>query len=79
MIKQISIATTEGQATKLTLGQLDEQIEVMARRYQSASRPRQRRDAFRLLVWLEKCRERMHGIRAPRRQFLSGDPTVDES
>ena len=47
-----SIVTTEAQAKNLTIGQLDAQIEILVWHYQNASRPQQRRDAFRLPVWL---------------------------
>ncbi len=77
MADPISVVTTEAQAEKLTIGQLDEQIDMMARRYQSASQPRERRAAFKLLVWLEKCRERLHGIQAPLRESVSGDAVSD--
>ena len=72
-----SIAAAEAQAKDLTIDQLAEQIEILVRRYQNASRPQQRRHAIRLLVWLERCRERLHGIRAPRRTFLGGDIPLD--
>jgi hypothetical protein len=68
-----AIATTESEAAEFTLTELNEQIAMMEERFQNAGDSRSRRTAYTLLVWLEKCRERLHGVLAPRRQLNGSD------
>ena len=73
MANRPTIATTESEAANLTLTELDNQIAMMEGSFQNASGPGPRRAAFTLLVWLEKCRERLHSLPAPRRHLHDND------
>jgi hypothetical protein len=69
MANRPTIATTESEAANLTVTELDDQVAMMEGAFQNASGPGSKKAAFTLLVWLEKCRERLHGLPAPRRHL----------
>jgi hypothetical protein len=56
-------------ADKLTLDQLNRQIQFLEFRYKSDISASLQRDAFKTLVWLESERERLHGTPAPDRKL----------
>jgi len=73
MGKRATIATTKAEVAALSLGKLSQQIRWTELRAQKggpfARSASLRKSAFKLLIWLEAERERLHGIAAPERKF----------
>jgi hypothetical protein len=62
------VADTEEEVAKLTLDQIDAEIQRCLDGAFSGGQGSQGRKAyFKRLVWMEKMRENIHGIPAPRR------------
>jgi len=77
--KRSAIASTEAEAAALSLDELNRQIATLKYRAASQLSVSLRRSAFRRLVWLEAQRERLHGVKAPGRKFLSAGPVCASS
>ena len=59
-------ANTEDEAQRLTLAQFNRLIAYAEWRYKGARlNSAMRKDAFDHLVWLERQREKVHGVSAP--------------
>lgn len=62
-------ASTDAEAEKLTLSQLELLISGAEWRFDHAGNSNDRKLAFKRLTWLEAQRERLHGIPAPSRRL----------
>ena len=71
-------ASTDAEAEKLTLSQLELLVSGAEWRFDRAGNSNDRKLAFKRLTWLEAQRERLHGIPAPERR-LAGRQPLDES
>jgi hypothetical protein len=61
-------ANTEEEADKLSLAEINKLIAHAEWRFKNIEKSSLRNDAFRRLTWLEKQRERVHGVAAPDRE-----------
>lgn len=67
MGKRSGVAETEEKVAKLTLDQLNAEIERCRAGFETGGTSQGRKAMFKRLVWLEKVREQLHGISAERR------------
>ena len=64
-------ADTEGEVAALSLDQLDAEIRRCLQGFERAGSSQGGKAFFKRLVWLEKAREKLHGIPATRRLWRS--------
>jgi hypothetical protein len=57
----------DDEVAKLTLAELNAEIERSLDRYSRAPNPYQRKAFFRRVAWLEELREQYHSVPAPKR------------
>jgi hypothetical protein len=67
-------ASTDAEAEKLTLSQLELLVSGAEWRFDHAGNSNDRKLAFKRLTWLEAQRERLHGISAPSRRLAGRQP-----
>ena len=71
MGRRSGVAETEEEAAKLSLDQLDAEIDRCLGGFEYGGSSQGRKSFFKRLVWLEKMREKMHGIPATPRLWRS--------
>ena len=69
MGKRSGVAETSTDLTKLTLAQLNSEIERCLSGYENGGASQGRKSFFERLVWLEGEREKIHGVPAIKRRF----------
>jgi len=67
MGKRSGVAETEDDVAKLTLAEINKEIERCENGANSGGTSQGRKSFFKRLVWMEKVREKLHGIPAERR------------
>jgi hypothetical protein len=67
MGRRSGVAETEGEVAKLGLDKLNLEIERCLQGAECGGTSQGRKAIFKRLVWLEKMRERIHGVPAMRR------------
>ncbi len=67
MGRRSGVAETEQEVAKLSLGELNVEIERCVQGFEHGGTTQGRKSFFKRLVWLEKMREKIHGILAPPR------------
>ena len=73
MGKRSGYAATEAEVAELSLNELDRQISYAELRLKHLKRSSSlRKTDFEHLCWLEREREKLHGISAPRRKWKRG-------
>ena len=71
MGKRSGVAETEEEVAKLPLDKLNVEIERCLQGAERGGSSQGRKAFFKRLVWLEKMREKIHGIPATRRLWRS--------
>jgi hypothetical protein len=67
MGKRSGVAETKEQVAKMTLDELNAEIERLLQMAYSGSRSAARKECLKRAVWLEQIREDIHGVTAKRR------------
>jgi hypothetical protein len=71
MGRRSGVAETEQAVARLTLDELNADIQRCLNGAINGGTSQGRKALFKRLVWLEKMREKLHGITSPRRVFRS--------
>jgi hypothetical protein len=71
MGRRSGVAETEQEVAKLALNELNVEIGRCVKGFEQGGSSQGRKAFFKRLVWLEKMREKIHGIPAPRRLWRS--------
>jgi hypothetical protein len=67
MGKRSRVAETKEEVAKMTLADLNKEIERLLRMAESSAHSAGRKECFKRAVWLETTREEVHGIPATKR------------
>ena len=67
MGRRSGVAETKEQVAKMTLNNLNVEIERLLQMARSGAGSAGRKECLKRSVWLEKMREQIHGMPAPRR------------
>jgi hypothetical protein len=71
MGRRSGVAETEEEVAKLSIDQLNVEIERCLQGFDYGGSSQGRKSFFKRLVWLEKMREKIHGIPATHRLWRS--------